>query len=387
MMKSIRHGLIWLYLLTKRLLKKPVFIVTLILIPVLVFAMSIVADDESSMVRVALYTEDDDATALRVIDSLMAVEESVVHFEVYPDGDSAIDAVKNGKIDSAWGFTENFSEKLKRYADSLIKQDVLVRISEQEENVLLRLARERLYGALMPTLSNEIYKAYLADELEFDTEANAEELNDIYESSRRDNQLITFEFIDDDTPVTSINYLSTPLRGMVAVVMMICGMAAAMVFLHEKEEGIYSYLSERKQLPVLAASCFGALVVCSVVALIAMAISGNFNGIFQEIGLMVLYVLMSTVFCTLIAQICQKASRLAVFLPILVVLLLVFCPVFLNHKVCRPLQYCLPTYYYLRAVTYDQYISMMPIYTVVCSALCVLVSELSKLKPRWSRKK
>ena len=50
----MKRMLIWLRLLTKRLYKKPVFLVILVLIPLLTFSYRVVAEQESGMVTVAL---------------------------------------------------------------------------------------------------------------------------------------------------------------------------------------------------------------------------------------------------------------------------------------------------------------------------------------------
>lgn len=382
MKQKLIHALVWLYLLTKRLLKKPIFLLTLALIPVLAFAVSIFAQEEASIIRVGLYSSDEDVMVEEIISSLME-EESIVQFRRYETENAAIGAVKNGEVDSAWGFCPAFSDKLLSYAHNIRIKEPLVRISEQEESVTLRLARERIYSALIPTLSKEIYLSYLADELGYDVEAHREELEERYENAKPAEELIQFEFVDQKTDLVSIHYLSTPLRGIVTVVMVICGAAAAMVFLHEKERGIYSYLSGRKQLPVLGASCLVALVICGIVAMVSIGLSGNFTRLANELMLMGLYIVMCTLFCTLLAQICRTSSALAIFLPVVVVLSLVFCPVFLNHKIGKPIQLLLPTYYYLNAVTAERYIPQMLLYIVICAVLCVVVEELSRLP--WLR--
>lgn len=382
MKKRLNHALVWLYLLTKRLVKKPVFLLTLALIPIMAFAMSVFAQEESSMVRVALYTVEEDATAEHVIKELLSAD-SVVHFQRYENEEAAVNAVQNGEADSAWGFAEDFSEKLIQYAHKMRIRDPLIVISEQEESITLRLAREQLYSALIPTLSREIYIAYLADELGYDVEANREKLEERYENAIPSEDLVQFEFLDRKTDLVSIRYLSTPIRGIVAVVMLICSIAAAMVFLQEKENGIYSYLGSRKQLPVLLASCFTALVICGIVSLISIALSGNFTTLISEITFMGLYILACTLFCTLMAQICKTSSALAVFLPVLVVLSLVFCPVFLNHKIGQPIQRMLPTYYYLNVISAERFIPQMLLYILVCGVLCVILEELDRLS--WMR--
>ena len=174
-MKQWKRGAIWMYLLTKRLLKKPIFLITLALIPLMAFAIGVLSGEDSSVVRVALYSRTEDAVAEQVIERLMEAD-SIVDFQCHETEESAIEAVKQGKADSAWGFSEDFSDRLRRYARGELnpKKEPLIFITEQEENLTLRLAQENLYGGIIPSLSREIYMAYLSVEYGYDVTANRE---------------------------------------------------------------------------------------------------------------------------------------------------------------------------------------------------------------------
>ena len=54
----MKKALLWLWMLTKRLYKKPTFLVILVLIPALVLCYSAAAKEESGMITVALASED-----------------------------------------------------------------------------------------------------------------------------------------------------------------------------------------------------------------------------------------------------------------------------------------------------------------------------------------
>mgnify|MGYP000210132974 CR=1 FL=1 len=51
----IKNGFTWYLLLTKRLLKKPSFWAVLLLVPVMVFGLGLAAQEESHILRIAVY--------------------------------------------------------------------------------------------------------------------------------------------------------------------------------------------------------------------------------------------------------------------------------------------------------------------------------------------
>lgn len=53
----IKNGFTWYLLLTKRLLKKPSFWAVLLLVPVMVFGLGLAAQEESHILRIAVYAE------------------------------------------------------------------------------------------------------------------------------------------------------------------------------------------------------------------------------------------------------------------------------------------------------------------------------------------
>ena len=71
----MKRILIWLWLLTKRLYKKPTFLVLLALIPALVLGYSTVARQDSGVVTIALAAYDNnDPMANAIMDDLMQTE-------------------------------------------------------------------------------------------------------------------------------------------------------------------------------------------------------------------------------------------------------------------------------------------------------------------------
>ena len=76
-MKGFRRFLLWYALLTKRLARKPAFLILLLCVPLLAGAMAVVAKQDSSIVSVALVCDTDDGAARRAAERLLRADSLV----------------------------------------------------------------------------------------------------------------------------------------------------------------------------------------------------------------------------------------------------------------------------------------------------------------------
>ena len=80
----MKRLLMWFWMLSKRLYKKPTFLVLMLLIPLCVGIFAGAAQEESGFVHIALAREQaDDPIATAIMDKLSA-ETSLLHFEQMP---------------------------------------------------------------------------------------------------------------------------------------------------------------------------------------------------------------------------------------------------------------------------------------------------------------
>ncbi len=361
-MTSVKKGLLWYWLLSKRLLKKKSFPILLCLIPVLVFAMRGVANGDSGVLRIVLCQENqEDVLSSRIVQDLMD-EESIILFSETETVEEAYEAVLSKKADAAWIFPDAMQEKMDAYTagDTSYK---LVKVIERENNVLLRLSGEKLFGALYRYFPYSLFQNYVRSAVFEGQTISEEELKAYYEANRVANSLFIPTDLDGDAKSNgTVNYLLTPLRGMLALVVTLCGLAASMYYLQDKKQGVFDRMPMEKREAMLPVYQLSAMMWAGVAALAGLVFTGDFLGIVQESVLIVLYILMNIGFSSLLTVLCGNERRLGALIPILMLFMFVLSPIFFDVRALGALRFVVPGYSYLNAVHNDGYIKAMLVY-------------------------
>lgn len=374
----MRKPLIWFWMLTKRLYKKVTFVAILVLIPVLVLGYGMTARQDSGMLTVALARQDSDSTALSVLASF---EESsqLLRFVDCDSPEGAEELVRAGKADTAWILHSDLSEKVTRFARSPKEKNAFVTVLVREDNVAHRLAREKLSGILYGLCARVVYVDYVRQNVPELAHLSDEQLLDYYENTFEGGELFTFD--EADAAVVNVqgtHYLTAPVRGLLAVVVALCGMATAMYHMEDRRRGTFGWLSRTRQSFAELGCQLVSLVQVGAVALLALCIADMAAGMGRELAVLVLYCLCTASFSALLRRLCGSIRVLATVIPLLVVGMLVVCPVFFDLGALRGAQYLLPPTYYIGAVYNDTYLGLMVLHTAATSALYWLLGLLKR---------
>ena len=363
-------------LLNKRLLKKPSFIIILCLIPVMVFGLRLVSERESGIVRIALVNEGS-AEAGGIIDTLIN-KPSVFLFSTYDDSKEAEEALIDNRVDAVWVFPKDYTFRISDFTGSLIKSsgesEGAVEIIEREDNVLLQLSRMELFGALYSDLSYSLFGNYINIRLA-EPDVPDSRLYSYYDNNRNTGMLFDYRDTDERLPSehdVSESYLFAPLRGILLLLTLLCGLAAAMYYRADMDKEIFSWMPVGNKwifehIYLLTALADGGLVV-----LITFFLTGLNGNAFAEILLMLLYIISCCSFCSIVRKITFNLRSLATFIPILMLSMLVICPVFIYIRGLRGLQLLMPPFYYLMAQNNMGYLNLFVIYSIAIIAVDVL---------------
>ncbi len=363
--------LMWWCMLTKRLYKKPTFLIILLLIPVLTFGYGVLAQEDSGVLTVALAREDEDPLAVAVMQELSRSSELIL-FKTYPTAREAREQVAQGKADAAWIFSKNMQEKVCKFIAKRSSWNSFVKIVERESTVPVILAREKLSGAVFESCSKAMYLQYLREHVPALSDTADETLLSYYDAIAIEGNLFEYATVDGSEPVqdaTEASYLMTPVRGLLAVVAVLCGMATAMYYTSDSSRGTFAWVSRRKLFWVeLGCQTVSLVNVCAVTLLSLWAV-GQTVGILRELAQMLLYILSVALFAMLLRRLLGGVKGLAVALPLLVVVMLVVCPVFFDLGALRQLQYLFPPTYYIHASYSSRYFWLMGAYALVLLGL------------------
>lgn len=377
-MRGIRRVVLYYILLSKRFLKKLSFILLLCAVPVLSLCLRNASRENSGMLKVALCMEDpEDETVRALVEELTHADSVLKCFPVETEG-TARKMVESGEADAAWIFQEGFTGRIEEMIADGMRGEGPILVVEQEDNVVLQLARIKLFGALYPSLSYALFRDFVHSDLGIDVPE--EELRSYYEMYGEERDLFRFAHSGaEERSVEEANYVTAPLRGMLAILILVCGLAADMFFLQDGAAGVLDAFSLRTRRRYAYVYQLAAMAPAAAAVLIALFLLGDFGGAAGELLWMALYLADCMVFCNLVRILSGTAGRLGAGIPILTLGMLVICPVFFNLRQLRAVQCLLPPYHYLSAARVGpggHVVSAMALFAVIGVLMNVLAEKI-----------
>lgn len=372
----------WLLLLNKRLYKKLTFVLILMLIPLLVFGYGFVAREESGIVTIALACEGEDPLAEQVMVDLKT-STKLIRYILCETPDEAEKLVNDNKVDAAWIFADDLEDCIYRFVQKSARKNAFVSVLERENSVLLKLAREKLSGAIFPYCSRTFYLNYIRENApEMDGVPDSELLRH-YDAYALNADLFEFAFLESGADYQSgedTNYLLSAVRGLLAIVIVLGGLAAAMYYIRDEQAGTFSLVPQKNK-PAVEYGCqIIAVGNIALVSFVAMSLAGLTVVVGREVLVHLLYAVAVAAFAMTARRLLGRLRNIGMALPLLVVLMLVICPVFFDLSTLRQVQYLFPPTYYINAVYSNRYLLLMVPYTVCLLILYWLSGKLLKKK-------
>lgn len=365
-MKKLKRTLLLFALFSKRLFKKVSFWLLLCAVPLSAAGMRNLSMGENGMLCILLCQENPSDPLSKEIIAHLLTERSVIQYILVEREEEAYDLVESGEADGAWIFPDEMQLRLERFTAGELWEEGLIRVVEREDNIALRLSREKLFGTIYPYASYSLYQNFVRRDLGM--EADEEMLRKDFESTAVEGSLFQLAFAGGDSGTSDIalqNYLVTPIRGMLALMVLLCGLASTMFFLQDQEKGVLDIVPFHKRKSCLYLYQFSVIGYVVPAVLAALYTCGVFVGAYIEVVWVTVYAVMCAGFCSLLQRICGNLRRLAAGIPLLMLVSFVLCPVFFSVRQFKALQYLLPPFYYLNAVHNESYFYRMIFYCII----------------------
>lgn len=361
------------WLLNKRLFKTYSFLLVLCMVPLLVAGVRLGARESSGVAKILLYLPDpEDGLAVQIASRLME-DNHVLHYELCSSKEEGIKAVESFRADALWIFSGNMREALaKAAAYGAGEENYAVEVVQREDDVRMLFTRQILCAKLYPDFSYELYVDFVRNECGL-TEVTQEELQDAYNRTLVEGSLFRMEYLDGRPADEDDSYLLAPVRGILALWLVLCGLAGGMYYMRDEQRGVFSQLSPGRRL--FWAFAVQGVLLCDGVAvmLAALKLAGVFTTWDREILAALLFGCCVLLFCSIIRLLCRSLEWLGGCIPLLLIGMLVLCPVFLDVNGFRAVQYLLPPYYYLKSIHSAFYLWGMACYAVVSALVCLLL--------------
>lgn len=361
----MRKILIWFLMLWKRLLVKKGFLIILAVIPISVFLFTMSANKDNGFMNVAVALDAEADIMAEDFISRLSDDTDTFKYHFCKDKEAAVKMVESGKADSAWIVPGKLKDAVERYAENG-NTGRIVTIYQREENVFQKLSREKIYCTIYPYISLTLYSNYTAGQFLTEAMLTPQELEEAYRVYETDESIIDYRYDESvEEKMVNTGYLTSPIRGIAVILMLLCGLASTMYFLTDEEERTFTLLPVSRRVFVMAASNLAALITSGLFVTPALVMSGNYTDVMTETLSMAVYILCTTAFCTLLGSIISRIRVFGLVLPVITVACIGFCPVFIQLIDIPWIQMLLPPYHYLNSIYYSEYILYMTVYVVI----------------------
>lgn len=362
-------------ILNKRILKKKIFLFILLLIPLSVACLAIASTSDAGIITIALAAEDiSDPIASEIINDLENGD-SLIRFVVADSPADAVSLVEGAEADGAWIFPENMKAKIAEFVDFSSERNRFMLIVQREDSVLLKLSHEKLNSTLYPYLSLAHCEDYIYDNLLTTSDISSEAIKQYYDSIDAEGadlfQMVYASGVNAND--SEQNYLLSPARGLMAILIMLGGLAAAMFYTSDEASGVFDRMPRGRRFAIAIEYHAVAVFDVAIASLAAILLGGLSVSFLYELAAIMLYIIAVVGFCMLLRLICHSNRLLASITPALSIIMAVLCPIFIAPPKILILQYMLPPYYYLNSIYKPEFLGYIAIYSVITYAASYLV--------------
>ena len=345
----------WILLMTKRLMKKPSFIIILVLLPVILVMYRFIITEDDGTIRACVYVpEGSEAFTAKLADNLADAEFSARFYLVDSEDDLYSDVIA-GRAEVGYILPKDLKERF------LTKNwDSAVRMVVSDTSQMAPFVNEFVTVVIYTDMMEEYIADYLVNRsgLELSDEeirpiirenllkqADSGSLFDIAYRDYYKNEEVSREEVMDE------NYLMKPIRGTVALFVLLAGLAGLVFWFQDNAEGRFKVMSHEKRPVINYGSLLLPTALSAIVGMVCILIAGLCENIFLELLTMLLYVIFVTGVCEIIRVIVPSVNAVCAAIPILAIASYLCCPILIDMKKVLPvvsyLRKILPPDYYL----------------------------------------
>lgn len=372
----------WILLMTKRLMKKPSFIIILVLLPVILVMYRFIITEDDGTIRACVYVpEGSEAFTAKLADNLADAEFSARFYLVDSEDDLYSDVIA-GRAEVGYILPKDLKERF------LTKNwDSAVRMVVSDTSQMAPFVNEFVTVVIYTDMMEEYIADYLVNRsgLELSDaeirpiirenllkQADSGSLFDIAYRDYYKNEEVSRE------EVMAENYLMKPIRGTVALFVLLAGLAGLVFWFQDNAEGRFKVMSHEKRPVINYGSLLLPTALSAIVGMVCILIAGLCENIFLELLTMLLYVIFVTGVCEIIRVIVPSVNAVCAAIPILAIASYLCCPILIDLKKVLPvvsyLRKILPPDYYLETFN-GTALWVLAVATAVVTAVSVALEK------------
>lgn len=392
MQKEALRIRVYCLLLWKRMWKTHKFFIFLCLTPLVVWLAGRFTEGKEATIQIAVCMESP-------IGEQLAKKEGTVTFILYESEEEVKEAVASARAECGYVIPSDFLEKLAKK-----KYNRLIRAYESPQSSMQRLCEEVFFAELFAvyeeqTFGREAAGMLLAEleqrnsetgmelgsvadadfdsaagtDMEKELKARADELYETYLYNGSTFQFTYEKYESEGSKETEEEDAATAggkgtegdstaaaggkmLRGILALLMFVCGLCGTLDVLEDEKskrtarlQGAFAFKVFTIYLPIL---------FMSILLLLCLKTADTWKGVHiwqgagTELFRLFIYQMILVVYCLLLKMICKTEERLAAVIPVLLLMTVVVCPVFVDTAQFVPafriLEKVFPVTYYIK---------------------------------------
>lgn len=351
----------WLAVLTKNQFKKPMFMFILVIAAILsVFCGledygSSDRDNESAY-NVGIVALDGNALSLKMADALLAYN-GTVRFIEYKNEEDAVKDLLSSELIAVMVMPEHFDIRMQ-------SGDYFhcVKVIKQPSNIIQLAVNEIFYAELIKLAGKDLIQQY-ADETGLFTDDISGELESYYDEYVNGDNTFHLIFTEYETYESGTNNntisdsASSVLIGMVATLIYLAGLMGGIVFLRDCEKNAFVIYKKSTAFIARVLYSFIPALIISIVAALGITFGITFaNGfdlsfLVKQFAIGLFVSVLTSLTSILLTYICRKSSIMIATLPMILLICLFACPIFINTAAYIPaaryIRMIFAPYYYI----------------------------------------
>lgn len=340
---------LWFWLSCKRQLKRPAYLVLLILLPVLFYGAKGLERADQEGVQIGLYVEDKGVS--KKIAELLKSQKGMFHFYECASEEELKADVASRKAECGYVFFSGLEGKLDR---GRFKRSI--GIYSAPSTVVAPLSSEVVFSALIEVYGRNLLKRYVVTEEIFepmDRNLAWEEIERLFDKYYQNGSTFSFAYETMDSKPVETSSVKTGIkaRGIAAVYIFIIGLFSAVTLCADEKKGLFIPVPYTSKIWCSLSAMLAPVVLASISGLLAIWISGEQRELWFEAVVMAGYAVLVVLFGYLLKTVVKNPAVICSTIPFFILGSLVLCPVFFDIGMFLPglgnLGKCFLPYYYL----------------------------------------
>jgi len=320
----------------KRLMKKPLFLFTLLLLPVSVLFLQNCRTKTEAVVRVALYAPDktSDSITEKLFREMISLSNTAVSFYEASTEKSLRQDIVDGTASCGYIFPKHLEEKLKEYAE---KKEPYITAIRTEDDVRTRIVDEIVLSRIYRPISYHILASFLEQKTK--STPDSKKLSETFQKYSSDELLFRFEYANGDTNTflndSQANYMLMPIRGVISVMILLSCMAGGILWYSDAGNALFLMDYKKRHLCSFLSLLLPGLFA-SLTGLFTMKITGISENPATELLSMLFFLCACLSLVHFLRTVLPKKELFLASIPVLTISSLLLCPIFISLQTIAP---------------------------------------------------